>query len=953
MPKKRVYELAKQLNIGTKDILEKLKEWEPGVKNHMSSVDTKLEEKLIEAFKPKEAPEKKEPVKPAEVKRNRDNRVQPQSGARPNAGRDQRSQTDRPPGERPQRPQGERPQRPQGQRPQYDRPQGERPQGQRPQYDRPHGDRPQGDRPQGQRPQYDRPQGDRPQGDRPPQRTGAPNQRGNYSGNYNQGNYNQRNTSGSPGTQQRDGNFPRRTDRPYNPAAPRDNRNQNTAAKKPNYSGTPYRPPRDGANPQNRDNRPPRDGQQPRFNNYNRDPNRPPRPNTGNRPPGTFGQRRDIPIPSAPNTSGTDANKERKKDKSYKYAGPAVNKDKKRDRKDEPDKKRQGGLNKNDRRKPARGHKQPEKPPEPQISLITIPSRITVKEFAQKISKTAPVVIKILMKKGVMVSLNQEIEFETASSVAEEFGILAEAEAEENVEDIMKKAFIEEADKEEDLQTRPPVVVVMGHVDHGKTSILDAVRQSKVAENEAGGITQHIGAYTVSVSGKQITFLDTPGHEAFTAMRMRGAQITDIAVLVVAADDGVMPQTVEAINHAKAAGVDIIVAINKIDKEGANPDRVKQELTEYSLIAEDWGGDTICVPVSALKKTGIDNLLEMIILVSEMKELKANPNKSARGAVIEALLDKGRGPAATVLVQEGTLNVGDSLVAGATFGKVRAMIDDKGKKIKKASPSTPVEILGLSEVPRAGDLFFVAGNEKHARHVAESVVKKGRIDMTRDARPAKVSLADLFTRIKAGEVKDLNVVVKADVQGSVEAVRQSLEKLTTEEVRVRAIHGGVGAITESDVYLASASNAIIIGFNVRPEQSAKKIAEDESVDIRLYRVIYSAIDDIKDAMKGLLDPVYQEKVAGHAEIRQLYKASSIGTIAGSYVTDGKIKRNSKVRVLRDNIVVYEGELATLKRFKDDVKEVNSGYDCGILLSKFNDIKEGDVIEAFEMEEIPR
>jgi translation initiation factor IF-2 len=610
--------------------------------------------------------------------------------------------------------------------------------------------------------------------------------------------------------------------------------------------------------------------------------------------------------------------------------------------------------NKNQRNQP-KGAAVAEKPPvkeAEQIKVIEIAESITVKAFAEKMNQPVNHLIKFLLKQGVMDSLNQEIDFETASNIAVEFGYLVEQEKPEEEIDILESAFGHEEDKEEDKKERPPIVVVMGHVDHGKTSLLDSIRKSKVASSEAGGITQHIGAYTVSIDDKPITFLDTPGHEAFTAMRMRGAQVTDIAILVVAADDGVMPQTVEAINHAKAAGIDIIVAINKIDKPSANMDRVKQELVEYGLVAEDWGGETICVPVSAQTKQGIDNLLEMIILVSEMKELKANPNKKAKGTVIEALLDKGRGPVATVLVQEGTLKIGDPVVIGTAFGKVRAMVDDKGRKVKKAGPSTPVEILGLSEVPLAGDLLNVANSEKHARQISESFVKKGRIDMLKESTQ-KVSLDDLFTQIKQGNVKDLNIVVKADVQGSVEAVKASLERLSTDEVRIKSIHGGVGAITESDVMLASASNAVIIGFNVRPDNSAKKIAEDEKVDVRLYRVIYGAIEDIQAAIKGMLDPIYQEKVTGHAEVRQIFKASNIGNIAGSYVTDGKISRNAKVRILRDNIVVYEGTLDTLKRFKDDVKEVNTGYECGLFFNKYNDIKLGDVVEAYVMEEIPR
>ncbi len=587
---------------------------------------------------------------------------------------------------------------------------------------------------------------------------------------------------------------------------------------------------------------------------------------------------------------------------------------------------------------------------EEDVAVKYINENPTVKELAEVLGKNASEIVKSLMKKGIMAAINQNIEFDMAVAIAEEFDIILEKEEEK---DIMQEVFgQEEEDDERDLKERPPVVVVMGHVDHGKTSLLDSIRHSSVTSNEAGGITQHIGAYTVQIDGKPITFLDTPGHEAFTAMRMRGAQITDIAVLVVAADDGVMPQTIEAINHAKAAGVDIIIAVNKMDKPSANPDRVKQELTEYGLLAEDWGGETICVPVSAVNKEGIDQLLEMITLVAEMKELKANPNKKARGAIVEAQLDKGRGSVATVLVQNGTLHVGDPIVAGSAYGKIRAMTDDKGRRVKKAGPSTPVEILGLSEVPTAGDTFYVAENEKQARQVAESVVAKNRENLIKDT-PQKVSLDDLFTQIQSGNVKDLNVVVKADVQGSVEAVRQSLERLSNEEVRIRIIHGGVGTITESDVMLASASNAIIIGFNVRPEPAAKLFADEEKVDVRLYRVIYNAIEDITAAMKGMLDPVYEEKVLGHAEIRQLFKASGVGNIAGSYVLDGKFERNCQARITRDGIVIFEGELESLKRFKDDVKEVAAGYECGLVFNGFNDVKVEDQVEAYIMVEVPR
>ena len=588
--------------------------------------------------------------------------------------------------------------------------------------------------------------------------------------------------------------------------------------------------------------------------------------------------------------------------------------------------------------------------PDPnEILVVRIPKSVSIKDLAQMLDKPSADIIKRLMKVGIMATINQEIDFYTASKIAEEYDVIVEKLDEE---DILEAAFANDVDNPDDLKERPPVVVVMGHVDHGKTSLLDRIRNASVVKGEAGGITQHIGAYTVSINGKPISFLDTPGHEAFTAMRMRGAQVTDIAILVVAADDGVMPQTIEAINHAKAAGVDIIVAINKIDKVSANPDRVKQELTEYGLVSEDWGGQTIFVPVSAINGTGIDTLLEMIALTAEMKELRANPKGRARGAVIEALLDKGRGPVATVLVQNGTLNVGDPIVVGSTFGKVRAMMDDKGKRVKTAGPSMPVEILGLSEVPSAGDAFYVADGEKQARQYAESVMAKSREGMIKQT-PNKVSLDDLFTQIKEGSVKDLNLVIKADVQGSVEAVKNSLERLSNDEVRIRTIHGGVGAITETDVMLASTSNAIIIGFNVRPDAPARAVADTEKVDIRLYSVIYKAIEDINLAMKGMLEPIYVEKVIGNAEIRQIFKASAIGNIAGCYITSGKITRNAQVRIIRESIIVYDGTLSSFKRFTDDVREVAAGYECAMTFTKFGDIRIGDKVEAFIMEEVPR
>ena len=595
----------------------------------------------------------------------------------------------------------------------------------------------------------------------------------------------------------------------------------------------------------------------------------------------------------------------------------------------------------------------PQKPVEEKveetIKVITIPDVLTIKELAEKMKLQPSAIVKKLFLKGQIVTLNQEIDYEQAEEIAMEYDVLCEKE--EKV-DVIEELLREDEEDEKDMVSRPPVVCVMGHVDHGKTSLLDAIRKANVTAKEAGGITQHIGAYVVEINGQKITFLDTPGHEAFTAMRMRGAQSTDIAVLVVAADDGVMPQTVEAINHAKAAGVEIIVAINKIDKPSANIERVKQELAEYELVPEDWGGSTIFVPVSAHTHEGIPELLEMIILTAEVKELKANPNRNARGLVIEAELDKGKGPVATVLVQKGTLHVGDNIAVGACYGKVRAMMDDKGRRVKEATPSTPVEILGLNGVPNAGEVFVVTENEKEARSFADTFISESKNKLLEETK-AKLSLDDLFTQIKAGNVKELPIIVKADVQGSVEAVKQSLTKLSNEEVMVKVIHGGVGAINESDVSLASASNAIIIGFNVRPDATAKSIAEREKVDIRLYRVIYQAIEDVEAAMKGMLDPVFEEKVIGHAIVRQLFKASGVGTIAGSYVMDGKFQRGCSVRITREGEQIFEGALASLKRFKDDVKEVATGYECGLVFEKFNDVQVDDMVEAYMMVEVPR
>ncbi len=593
----------------------------------------------------------------------------------------------------------------------------------------------------------------------------------------------------------------------------------------------------------------------------------------------------------------------------------------------------------------AKKPKKQEKPKEP--SVVLVPDEISVGEFASRLNVPATAVVKKLFELGIMANISQNIDYDTAALIAEDLGgFKIEKEVIITDED---RLFNDVEDKPEQLQPRSPVVVVMGHVDHGKTSLLDTIRNTNVIAKEAGGITQHIGAYRVRVGDKKITFLDTPGHEAFTAMRMRGAQVTDVAILVVAADDGIMPQTVEAINHAKAAGVTIIVAINKIDKEGANPDKIKQELTEYDLVPEEWGGNTICVPISAKFNKNIDELLEMVTLVADMKELKANPNRRAKGTVIEARLDKGRGPVATVLVQNGTLKTGDIIVAGTAVGRVRAMVDDRGIKVKKAGPSVPVEIIGLGDVPEGGDTFYAVDDERKARDVVEK--RKDKIKEEALQSRNAVSLDDLFNQIQQGEVKDLNIIVKADVQGSVEAVKQSLSKLSNDEVRVNCIHGGVGGVTESDVMLAAASNAIIVGFNVRPASGAMDSAKRNDVDIRLYRVIYNAIEEIEAAMNGMLAPKFKEVVLGHAEVRNVFKVSGVGSIAGGYVINGKISRNSQVRIVRDDIVIHEGVLSSLRRFKDDVKEVASGYECGIGIENYNDIKEGDVIESFVMEEI--
>ena len=726
---------------------------------------------------------------------------------------------------------------------------------------------------------------------------------------------------------------------------------QANAADRPSYGNRDNRNGQGGDRPYgNRDNRNGQSGDRPYGNRDNRNGQGGDRPSFGNRDnrngagrdggfrkPGQGGSKG-----FAPETTAKDAEKHRDEEKRR------ISQEKdKRSRKDfmyeeeEPLKNKPGRFIKPEKKK--------EEATEEAIKVIVLPETITIKDLADKMKVQSSAIIKKLFLEGKMVTVNQEISYEEAENIAMEYDILCEKEVKV---DVIEELLKEDDENDENLVSRPPVICVMGHVDHGKTSLLDAIRKTNVTDREAGGITQHIGAYTVSVNDRKITFLDTPGHEAFTAMRMRGANATDIAILVVAADDGVMPQTVEAINHAKAAGIEIIVAVNKIDKPNANVDRVKQELTEYELIPVDWGGTTEFVPVSAKSGEGIDDLLETILLTADILELKANPNRKARGLVIEAELDKGRGPVATILVQKGTLHVGDFISAGASHGKVRAMIDDKGRRVKEAGPSTPVEILGLNDVPSAGEVFLAHDNDKTAKSFADTYLEQNKEKKLEETK-SKMSLDDLFSQIQEGNLKELNLIVKADVQGSVEAVKQSLLKLSNEEVVVKCIHGGVGAINESDVMLASASSAIIIGFNVRPDATAKATAEREGVDIRLYKVIYQAIEDIEAAMKGMLDPVFEEKVIGHAEVRQIFKASAVGNIAGSYVQDGVFQRGCKVRITRGGEQIYEGELASLKRFKDDVKEVKAGYECGLVFDGFDKMQELDIVEAYIMVEVPR
>ena len=789
-----------------------------------------------------------------------------------------------------------------------------------------------------ERPAADRPAAER-QADRPVQANasdrpsyGNRDNRNGQGGDRPYGNRDNRNGQGGDRPYgNRDNRNGQGGDRPY---GNRDNRN-GQGGDRP-YGNRDNRNGQGGDRPYgNRDNRNGQGGDRPSFG--NRDNRNGAGRDGGFRKPGQGGSKG-----FAPETTAKDAEKHRDEEKRR------ISQEKdKRSRKDfmyeeeEPLKNKPGRFIKPEKKK--------EEAAEEVIKVIVLPETITIKDLADKMKVQSSAIIKKLFLEGKMVTVNQEISYEEAENIAMEYDILCEKEVKV---DVIEELLKEDDENDENLVSRPPVICVMGHVDHGKTSLLDAIRKTNVTDREAGGITQHIGAYTVAINDRKITFLDTPGHEAFTAMRMRGANATDIAILVVAADDGVMPQTVEAINHAKAAGIEIIVAVNKIDKPNANVDRVKQELTEYELIPVDWGGTTEFVPVSAKSGEGIEDLLETILLTADILELKANPNRKARGLVIEAELDKGRGPVATILVQKGTLHVGDFISAGASHGKVRAMIDDKGRRVKEAGPSTPVEILGLNDVPSAGEVFLAHDNDKTAKSFADTYLEQNKEKKLEETK-SKMSLDDLFSQIQEGNLKELNLIVKADVQGSVEAVKQSLLKLSNEEVVVKCIHGGVGAINESDVMLASASSAIIIGFNVRPDATAKATAEREGVDIRLYKVIYQAIEDIEAAMKGMLDPVFEEKVIGHAEVRQIFKASAVGNIAGSYVQDGVFQRGCKVRITRDGEQIYEGELASLKRFKDDVKEVKAGYECGLVFDGFDKMQELDIVEAYIMVEVPR
>ena len=907
MGKHRVYEIAKELGKTNQEVIDILAKNNIQVKSTLSTVDDTVRDLVVKnsARKPvqekKAAPApqhivKKEPVKQAEAAPKQ---VQTQPNSAANT-------------QRPQQQQGQRPNN-QGQRPNN---QGPRPaavnhqQGQTAGQNRPNQGISQQNRPNNQ------------QGQRPQQQQGQRPNTQNQGQRFNQNRPNQGvNTQNRPNNQQ--GQRPQQGNRPQQRPqggiyiGPRGQQpgQHNANAARPQQQGNAR--PQQGNMNNNNNARPQQGGtgaQRPQANTA--------RPAGANNKPFNKNARKD-----KPQIKGSYATKDSRPNRSNNHMGRSN--------------KRQGGNNNVPRvQQPVVEVQKP--------TYVEIGETINVKDFANLLKREVSEVIKSLFMLGVIVTINQDIDFDTALLVGSEFDVeVAALPPEEDPTEIP-----EVEDDPAKRLPRPPVITVMGHVDHGKTSLLDAIRSTRVTDREAGGITQHIGASVVSINGQKITFLDTPGHEAFTAMRMRGANSTDIAILVVAADDGVMPQTVEAINHAKAAGVEIIVAINKIDKPSANIERVKQELSEYELIPEDWGGSTIFCPVSAHTKEGIDNLLEMILLTAEVLELKANPNRKARGLVIEAQLDKGRGAVATVLVQKGTLRVGDPIACGSCFGKVRAMIDDQGRRVKEAGPSTPVEILGLSAVPEAGETFVSTDSEKEARAFADTYISESKNKLIEDTK-AKMSLDDLFSQIQSGNVKELNIIVKADVQGSVEAVKQSLVKLSNEEVVVKVIHGGVGAINESDIILASASNAIIIGFNVRPDPTAKVTADRENVDVRLYKVIYNAIEDVEAAMKGMLDPVFEEKVLGHAEVRQIFKASGVGNIAGSYVLDGVFQRGCKVRISREGTQIFEGNLASLKRFKDDVKEVKAGYECGLVFEGFNDIAELDIVEAYTMVEVPR
>ena len=897
MAKQKIHELAKELNKPSKDIVDYLVKNGVEVKSHMSSIEDAQIDMVKKAFGSKQEAQKAEAPKTEEPKAEAQKEEAPKKKKIVALYNAQNSRGGVKPN--PQKKESERKPRPDGER--RPRPEGER--------------RP---RPQdGER----RP---RPEGERRPQ----------------DGERKQFNREGQPAGERR----PRPQDgerKPFN----RDGQANGERRQRPqDGERKPFN--RDGqANGERRQR--PQDGERKPFNKdgqngerrpFNKDNDRNDNRQGGGRRDNNRRGGLDIPAPEKPLEKNRDNNRHNQNQQA-KANKKVVDKYEEKEAK----------MNKAGKfQKPVKVVQEVKKD-DNEPKTIQIPEKISVQDLAEKMKMQPSVIIKKMFLAGKIMTINTELDFEQAGEIAMEYNFEPEAEV---VEDVIEKFLEDVEDSEETLISRPPVVCVMGHVDHGKTSLLDAIRHTNVTDREAGGITQHIGAYTVNINGEKLTFLDTPGHEAFTAMRMRGANSTDIAILVVAADDGVMPQTVEAISHAKAAGVEIIVAINKMDKESANPDRVLKELAEHELIPEDWGGSTICVPVSAKKREGIENLLEMVLLTAEMLELKANPKRRARGLVIEAELDKGKGPVATVLVQKGTLRVGDAITAGCAHGKVRAMIDDKGRRVKEAGPSTPVEILGFSDVPAAGDIVISPETEKEARSMAEAFIARGREKMLEDTK-LTMSLDDLYSQIQSGNLKELKLIIKADVQGSVEAVKQSLMKLSNEEVAVRCIHGGVGAINESDVMLANASGAIIIGFNVRPDVTAKANAERDKVDIKLYRVIYDAINDVEKAMKGMLDPIFEEKVIGHAEIRQIFKASGVGNIAGSYVLDGMFQRGCSVRIKREGKQIFEGPLASLKRFKDDVKEVKAGYECGLVFEKFGDIQELDIVEAYIMVEVPR